>query len=186
MDKPRTFKASQQSANLLLSVKPEVMKIQKQLQEDAEVKISPGTLLFFGFLLFVGIFVVSILLFNNRSFRLTEETMEGNGRGINMPTVVPPTNTPEGQEYIRIQEEMARAASEDHPLSSSSSSSVEQGQGQGQDASSTGSSSTGTGTGSPSASTPMPQTKVAFYDQHGRQVDPSTIDFSKFQVKEAF
>lgn len=180
MDKPRSYKASKQSAELLVSLKPEVVKIQKQLQEDAEVKISPGTLLFFGFLLFVAIFVVSILLFNNRSLRLTEETMEGNGRGINMPTVVPPTNTPEGQEYIRQQEEMARAASEDHPLSSSSSTETSSGQGQGA------SPSSGSPSGTTQASTPMPQPKVEFYDQHGRQVDPSTIDFSKFQVKEAF
>jgi len=161
-NKPRTFKTTPQTASLLIEINPLVSKVTRRLQEDAESKIDSSTALFFGFLFLVGIFVISLLLYNNKPLlnigdgdpnQPSDALETSNGRGTNMPNVVPPANSPEGQEYMRQHE-----AQQEREQESKESKEPKR----------------------------APQVRrEEYYDQYGQLIDPKTIDFTQYNVKEA-
>lgn len=85
---------------------PLCKKIGERLVEDNKSKIDTSTLLFFGFLLFIAVFCVSLFfLGKNSQLNLEENELDqGLGRGINPPPVVPPANTAEAEAYMERQE----------------------------------------------------------------------------------
>lgn len=99
--------SSLEARKALFYVMPLSQKISKRLIEDEKVTIYTSTMIFAAilFAIVVGLFIIYVL-YQRSVIHKSGSTIldQGQGRGINVPKVVPPADSPEGQAFIEKEE----------------------------------------------------------------------------------
>lgn len=129
---------------------PLCMKIIKRLDEDANVIMYTSTMIFFGILFFIVVFLLTVYFYTQKQKAITKDSRveleQGSGRGILPPKVVAPSNSAEGQAYIESKENQRNS----EPVPTDNEPRF------------------------PEAT--LPRTTVRYVDQYGKEIDPSQLN----------
>lgn len=149
----RSYTANPEAAAQMKEIMPLCQKIQKRLAEDETIIMYPTTMIFFGALLFIAVFILTVYFFQQKK-KLEKsgngELDQGAGRGLNPPKVVPAADSAEGQAYVANEEKIQNERKEAMIIQQQAQPSY------------------------PSASIPPVITR--YVDQYGRPVDITKMD----------